>query len=84
MGHCGKGAFGFQLGRMTEKGHYVDFYEAAPRVKRSLRVRCPSLPPSKVSGPRRLIQGSHEVGSSFYSRSSGASGARRRMRGVEG
>jgi len=35
-------------------------------------------------GPRRWRQVSREVQSSFYSRSSGASGARRRMRGVEG
>jgi hypothetical protein len=27
-------------------GYWVDFCEAAPRVKRSLRVRCPTLPPS--------------------------------------
>ena len=35
-------------------------------------------------GPRRWRQVAREVQSSFYSRSSGASGARRRMRGVEG
>jgi hypothetical protein len=44
----------------------------------------PPVPCFPLSAPRRVIQDSREVGSSFYSRSSGASGARRRMRGVEG
>jgi hypothetical protein len=58
----------------TEKGLDVDFYEAAARVKRSLRVWCPSPCSVLVSSPRRWIHGSREVQSSFYSRSSGASG----------
>jgi len=72
-----------KLESKNRKIYHVDFYEAAARVKRARCLRCVSYalrPTSAVTA----THGSREVWSSFYSRSSGASGARRRMRGVEG
>jgi len=76
-------SLGPRRGEATENGRYVDFYEAAARVKRDRCVRCSSCSLRSDQRSTASDPDPREVGSSFYSRSSGASGARRRMRGVE-
>ena len=71
-------------GRFAEVALIVPSMKRPP-VSSDLRSAVvPLLPLSCVSGLRRWLYGSREVRSSFYSRSSVASDARRRMRGVEG
>ncbi len=67
-----------------ERAFEVPSMKRPPVSSDSCLYGVPLLPAFHVSGPRRLIHGSREVRSSFYSRSSVASAARRRMRGVEG
>src|SRR5262249_55147497 len=69
------------LAPLAREQAYVAFYEAAARVKRYLGVSL--LPPFALSAVHGDGTMPHEVQSSFYSRSSVASGVRRRMRGVE-